>query len=450
MQSTALPIAYGLFILLTVGVLVLPARWAVFSFLLLAMVDASGISQTSSFLGEATNGVKALLLPVALFLRLSPRREPFRNWSFTSKLWMVFAGYVAFAILWTPYPLPGLKMAAYVGSYVLLYPVLKKTWEEGTVDLHLVVLCVWAALGLGVLQTYILGNPLGRIEGRFTGFTSPQNFATFLVCCLALILFSQLPRATVIFNSILILAAILLSGSRYVFLGTVTVFLLLALTQFQARSRRVKFGSGAALLGIAALGLALWVVARYAPDSRMNELQESYSEGSVENIGTLVERLGIYETAINQIVDRFNGQWGTFVFGSGTSSAARIFDEFNAPAWQENQDANRAVHDEFLRALYEWGVIGAILFLSFVVATFLRYAKAAFRQRKAGALAVIAIFPTMLLGLAIENILAGAVTGGGTGYLLVLAYGASFAGHPSFGQAEVVRVPEKTICWTLV
>ena len=76
---------------------------------------------------------------------------------------------------------------------------------------------------------------------------------------------------------------------------------------------------------------------------------------------------------------------------------------------EDTLDPNRAIHDEWLRALYEWGIVGlAVLigvFATLVAAVLVRYRNPATRH---GAIAVFSFLPAFMLAFSTENALAGA------------------------------------------
>lgn len=93
-----------------------------------------------------------------------------------------------------------------------------------------------------------------------------------------------------------------------------------------------------------------------------------------------------------------------------------------AQAGEDAVDGNRVLHSEFLRALYEWGVPGVVLLCLFVATLCVGYAKKAWREGGGRSLAFLGMFPSILFGLAIENLLAGAASAAGIGIVVTMAY----------------------------
>jgi O-antigen ligase len=164
------------------------------------------------------------------------------------------------------------------------------------------------------------------------------------------------------------------------------------------------------------------VLVHFAPENRLNELVDyaETSSSSYEDVGTFAWRVLIYQEAIDQILNR--SALG-LLLGSGTSSAGDVkVDVYSKQFTIEEVDANRSMHDEFLRALYEWGIVGLVLLLGFLASTFRFCWRRAKATREVSTLAYIALFPTLLLGLGVENILANAGHPAGTGYLLAFTF----------------------------
>jgi O-antigen ligase len=175
------------------------------------------------------------------------------------------------------------------------------------------------------------------------------------------------------------------------------------------------------LYATAAILLVVTLLVHFAPENRLNELVSyaSTSSSSYEDVGTFAWRVLIYEEATDQILNR---SVAGLLFGSGTSSAGGVKVDVYTQFTPEDVDANRSMHDEFLRALYEWGIVGLVLLLGFLASTFLLCWTRAKTMKDGQALAYVALFPTILLGLGVENILANAGHPVGTGYLLAFTF----------------------------
>jgi len=112
------------------------------------------------------------------------------------------------------------------------------------------------------------------------------------------------------------------------------------------------------------------------------------------------------------------------VLGSGTSSGGDL-----ASQWEKDLetglDPNRTLHNEFLRAVYEWGLIGLALALALILLLIRNAWQMAVRQGFVPGFAALALTPTVLLLLITGNPLAGPGSAAGVGLLLILSSGSS-------------------------
>lgn len=419
-----------------------PARWALPLYLVSGHLDLSGPTIAPAAEVGAENAVKVLLLPMLLLLRRGWRCHcGLSRW--TAMLWILLGTYSALAVCWSSFSLPALKMVAYLAGYALAFRLFRAGWSRGELTRGGVVAAMWASLGLAAIQTWVVPGWMPGTEGRFTAFVSPQSFAAFLLCVLAVLLFGGRMSAGAWIHATAAVVGIFLSGSRYVLLGA-GVLLAVACAVRLARSGSPAMAAlrmAGGLAGIAAAGALFQLYLWKFPESRLGELVRPNPFGwSVwERSGTWAWRLGIYRDAVQQLAER---DAATLLFGSGTSSGAEFRLARTGNISASEVDANRVLHNEFLRAAYEWGVLGFLLLAGFV-ASLLRDALC--RASRTGGLtawAAVATFPGLLLGLAVENLLSASSTAGGLGYALVLAFG--FSSGP---QTRRMREPHRTASW---
>ncbi len=440
MAELAPVIAKILFWALVVAVLLAPRRWAILAFLVVIQIDVSGPGWASPSAVGLENAIKVLGLPLILLLRLGiPALAPYRSLAF--KLWLLFTGYAAIASLWSPFPLSAAKMVVYLTSYAVVFLVFTEAWRQELIDLHQVVAAVWLSLLLAVVQTYVLGNPFGSPpkliieQARFTTFSAPQSYAAFLVSAAAVILFvpSKMTwrhdRLLTVVTGIGIAMGLVLVGSRYVFIGASMMLFVWGALALRTRLQRSTISRAAAvravLVGLGAFVILLGSVAAVAPDNRIFALRHLVSHGRLNPraIGTFEWRLDAYRTALDQIQSR---PLREDVFGSGTSSAARAVLAFNPTAFPADTiDANRSMHNEFLRTFYEWGVVGTSLFVAFLTTLIGGLFRSARRMGVVPTQVFWGLLPALGLGLLLENVLAGSGTPVGTGFTLVIACAAN-------------------------
>lgn len=185
-----------------------------------------------------------------------------------------------------------------------------------------------------------------------------------------------------------------------------------------------RMASALAILLLVATALGFYFEA--VPSNRIGELVAVLERGEspFNSMGTLIWRKGIYEQAFSRISGREPAE---LVFGSGTSSGASIVLGYDRRYSESHVDANRVVHNELLRALYEWGILGFLLFLSLLVTLAWMFIRTAVLDRAYPAFAFLALFPTILLACMSENILAGSGSPAGIGFLISLTYGIAYS-----------------------
>ena len=425
MPDEALLVARVLFWVFAAGVLLLPMRWSLFCFILAAHMDITSLTFNSATAVGFENTIRIVGLPALLLLRtgFAPLKD--MTWTLPQKIWLGLIVYAAIAGLWGGFPLAAIKMVAYLVAYFVLYLVFCSAWCERWLDIGLVRLVAWSVIALAVLQTFVLGDEWGGLEERFTSFSAPQYFAAFLVAVLAILMFSGARGWFHYATCGGLMAAIVLSGSRYVFVSMVALAVIgcfqLASGRHGSLRWRPNFRKMLLTLGIAAAGIGILVA--YLPYNRIDELVGAVSEddATVEDVGTFAWRLGIYEDVLEHLEKRTGPE---LFFGSGTSSGAALMLNHDPDHYdREGIDGNRVLHSEFLRALYEWGIPGLGLLLAFVVATTTGFVQKIAAEGGGPALAFAGALPSIVLGLAIENMLASAASAGGVGILLAMTFG---------------------------
>jgi hypothetical protein len=393
-------------------------------------MDITSLTFNSATAVGFENTIRIAGLPALLLLRtgFAPLRD--MTWALPQKIWLGLIAYAAIAGFWGGFPLSAIKMVAYLVAYFVLYLVFCSAWCEHWLDIGLVRLMAWSVIALAVLQTFVLGDEWGGLEERFTSFSAPQYFAAFLVAVLAILMFSGARGWFHYATCGGLMAAIVLSGSRYVFVSMVALAVIgcfqLASGRHGSLRWRPNLRKMLLTLGIAAAGIGILVA--YLPYNRIDELVGAVSEddATVEDVGTFAWRLGIYEDVLEHLEKRTGPE---LFLGSGTSSGAALMLNHDPDHYdREGIDANRVLHSEFLRALYEWGIPGLGLLLAFVIATTAGFVQKIAAEGGGTALAFAGALPSIVLGLAIENMLASAASAGGVGILLAMTF--AWKGEP--------------------
>lgn len=316
--------------------------------------------------------------------------------------------YAALASFWGGYQFAALKLLTYLGAYagVLFgYVVLGQT-QPGVLA-KLTVWFVICALVLGVAQTFVFGNPFGNLAYRFTAFGAPQPFALGLAVLAGLLVYQAHQRrvAPALALGLLacIIVALLLCGGRQAFVAATGLCLLGSLPPpGQTRPSRAWLPV-AGLVGGLVLATSLQIAGpkdvaamlRAHPASALLFLSDANLQTSGD-AGTAQARADIFRALWARIRASDARE---VVFGHGTSSAAVVIAEGDVRYRNYDEsslDPNRTAHNEFLRALYEWGVVGLTLFCALLFGV-LRTAYAVLRRSRS--VADLVLFATAGIAL---------------------------------------------------
>ena len=425
-----------------------PIRWSVALYLLLVQIDLSSLGNFSTTSLGVENAIKVVIIPTILLLRI--RKQIHLN-DQTRKIavyWAAFVAYSCLTMAWSPYRTSAVKMAGYFYAYSVLFVVFTIAWQRNWLGSRTLMAIVWISLLGAVVQTFFYGNAFGSdVEfgvWRFTTFSGAQSFAPFLLCILVLLLFGEKLSVLTFATSVAASAAILETGSRSIFLGLLWVLLVYGIFSATRSAQRVRLGMifKRALWFAAAIVILLTVVVQFLPENRLNEMMTAAVEknATIDDVGTFGWRFSLYQRAWDEVTHRNPVR---MLLGSGTSSGADLVLE--GGFFQEaNVDPNRAIHDEFLRAVYEWGIIGLCAFLLFL-GSVLKFGITTLREhRSPQAWAFLAISVPLLISLTVENFLADSGSPGGVGYNLILT--SLVAGYglvpESSLQSEAQMIPE--------
>ena len=400
--------------------MVAPIRWSLIAYFWLANVDVPDLGGGFSML----NILKAFFLPLYLLWRL--RRSPGSVVGTSGGLlWIAFTLYVAIAGFWSLFPAAAVKFVGHLAGSLLICVVLVKAISARKLGVASTPMLAFGALTLAILR-WLVAPDWGDSAGRFSSFVSGQSFAAFIAALYCILLFSRSVRHYTRIPLLSFLAlAMILNGSRMwgtsIALATILAFML-------SRINRHLKVLGAMALGVTLLGLLVFrepllaVVASQSGNNRIADAITAFENGDEvgTGLGTLRFRRQINDLAIREIGDSSTSQ---LVFGHGTSNGATItsslFKYYFAPG--EVMDPNRMLHNEWLRVIYEWGIIGSLVWIGFI-SSVCTLAWKGFDQRLGEATKPLCVYlPGFLINLAGENILAGAGNVVNMGFLLVLA-----------------------------
>jgi len=431
----------ALFWVLAFASVILPIRWSLVCYLLLAQIDYSSLATgwaSASSMGYA-NAVKLVVVPSVMLLRLmlkrygrparvglfiGPLRRVVRSWPFV--LWSAFVAYAAISIAWSPFKLSAVKQLGYFYGYTVGFLLIYYVAERHIAMRRAVYYALGGSIILAALQTYAAGNRFGTTERRFTGYLAPQQFALFVAACIIFLGIDSLSRQkrSGWLGWVFGLAIVLLSGSNTVMLGLLCAFIYVALSGASKKHlQRASLGNVG--LAIAIVGIVVLVVSggiggkaqEFATENRALRAVRALvtDDYSLIDMGTFRWRLGIYEATLATVKTQpLSATW----LGNGTASAAEIGVRHLGKS-STHVDGNRILHNEFLRCLYEWGIFGTVLFLSFLASLAHSLLSTHKRPRAARTMAA-AFLPLLLMMLLVENVFAAGGTAAGLGIVLIL------------------------------
>ena len=348
-----------------------------------------------------------------------------------SLAWLALFAMAGLGVCWSPYPRAGLETLAYLGAWGCLFVGVRalQEWRADAASW----LAVWSAgagLVAATLQTTVFDNPFGGWLYRFTSFASPQVYGLSLALLVALLLIGvrreRLPLVVVAPLAGALVIASQMNGGRQGFLATALVLLFSAIPIGALGWRRLLPLPAAVL----ACAMAFSLLVRAAAPAPMRELLEvndvigllTFSQKSLAesgDAGTTRDRLKIWAALGSRISASSPAE---LAFGHGTASAGLVIAEGDVRYrgyTAETMDPNRTAHNEFLRSLFEWGVVGLAAFAAMVL---LPIAHAAGRLRHHCQSADLVLFAAAGLGIPAYAFLGNTLvaSGGPLGTAIVL------------------------------
>ncbi len=394
-----------------------PLRWSVFAFLCLSIIDfEGGLNGIALF-----NILKGVFLPAFLLWRL--RRFAGHNSVIIAPIaWLLLTCYVGVASAWSVFPDSAHKLVVQmIGSFLIACVYIRAT-KGKFLSAKTAVALVPVCLLFGVLRAAFYPD-WGDGRARFTSFISAQEFAAFLAALYCIVLCGKgLNTATRAVACSAIAAMLIMDGSRIWFVGVVIGTLLsLLLARGQAWLKLCAFAVLVCLLMmlVAASDFFFKFMAEKAPGSRLASTVIAIHQGSSQGVGlgTFNFRKQINDTAISRIK---NADVSELVFGRGTCNGALITASISS-SYKHFPDPNRMFHNDWLRVIYEWGLVGSLFWIC-LFGSIVHYAVRGVAIDPGGDAKPLLIYlPSFMIGLAGENFIAGAGHAANMGLIFALA-----------------------------
>ncbi len=408
---TNLPVV--LYVILFLIALFAPLRWSIIGFLVLSNIDLGSLSSSIG----AMNTAKAMVLPVWMLWR-------FRAYAGHGKItaapvaWSLLIIYVAVASAWSQFPAYAIKLIGHLLGSLIICMMLIRATKGGYLTVRTILPVTAGALGIATIHWFFLHHWGGETE-RFTTFAGAQSFAAFITALYCAALSSKSLRAAVRLPLCAVLFfSVWLNGSR-IWIAGLLVSTLVAIFVSEAKSW-VKVVTLGLTLIVGALFIAEFdpmmdLIAQRAPSNRIAAAITDVYGGNFKarGLGTYNLRHELYQRTMDGLESSSVLQ---LIFGHGTCNGALI-----TATVSKNPDPNRTMHDEWLRMIYEWGIVGLTIWLVFMGSLVVYAAKGANTDRGGYSKPLLIYLPAFALGLSGENIIAGAGNAVSVGLLVLIA-----------------------------
>ncbi len=390
-----------------------PLRWSLIAFLLLSNIDLGSLSSAIGLLNTA----KAVVLPIYLLWR-------FRAFAGHTPLtaaplaWTLLILYAAVASAWSAFPMFAIKLVGHmIGSLVICLMLIRAS-KSGYVTPQLALPVGIGAIIIAVFHWFLLHSWGGETE-RFTTFAGAQAFAAFAAALYSLALCSKSIRPEIRIALCSALAmSVLLNGSRLWIAGLCLMTLLSVFVSeiklwIKVTTLGLTFISGA--VAVAEFDSLMGAISQHSQTNRIAAAATAVYQGNTKahGLGTYNLRYELFRRTLQGVK---SGSLWQLLFGHGTCNGALI-----AATLSRNPDPNRAMHNEWLRTLYEWGITGLILWLIFIGSLTVYAIGGARRDSSGYSLPLLIYMPAFALGLAGENFIAAAGNASSVGFLLLIA-----------------------------
>jgi hypothetical protein len=394
-----------------------PLRWSIVAYVMLSAVDFSSGDSGIGIL----NAMKGLGYPLVLMWRL-------KNYAGHGKvvlapvMWLLLIIYAGIASFWSYFPLSAVKLTVeMLGSFLICVAFMRATKAGFLTPSSILFPATAGVLALGVLRGLFLPN-WGDSPYRFTGFTTAQGYASLLASLFALALGARTLRSWERWLLCVgLFVALVLDGSRIYVIGLIVSTVVALLISYSRPWLKILGVASIVLLVVGLVAEKDVLLRMISQGARLNRVADTINavyEGNFRStgLGTYQFRRGLYQRAFKALTE---SSLAELAFGHGTSNGRLLLGTMARAA-----DANRAVHNEWLRILYEWGGVGLGLWFVFIF-SIIFYAFQGVRKDRLGHARPLLIFlPAFLGGFSTENVLAGAGHAENIGFVLLAALAA--------------------------
>ncbi len=404
-----------LYLILFMITVLAPLRWSIIAFLILTNIDLGSLNASIGLLNTA----KAMVLPVFLLWRLSAYSGHDKI-SPAPVLWGLLVVYVAIASSWSLFPAYAIKLLGHmIGSLVICLMLIRAT-KGGFLGYQTIMPVTCGVIGMAIFHRVFLHNWGGETE-RFTTFSGAQAFAAFATALYCAALFATSLKVTLrAILCVVLVGAVLANGSR-LWIGALLLSTLLAVFVSETRTWIKVVTLGVVLILISICTVELDTLMEFmANEAAHNRIAAAISDVyggnfNARGLGTYNLRHELFERTVESLETSTTKD---LVFGHGTCNGALI-----AATLAKNPDPNRAMHNEWLRVLYEWGIVGLVLWILFILSLMVYAAQGVRSKAPDYAKPLLVYLPAFALGLSGENIIAGAGSAVSVGLLVLIALG---------------------------
>ena len=411
-----LPIA--VFVVLFCIAIFAPLRWSIVAYIMLSAVDFYSGDNSIGIM----NAMKGIGYPIVLLWRLKLYAGHGKV-VLAPVAWLLLVVYSGIASFWSLFPLSAAKLTVeMLGSFLICLGFMRATKAGYLTPSAVLVPATIGVLIIGVLRTVLLPN-WGDSPHRFTGFTTAQGYASLLTALFAMALGTRtLHFAVRWLVCIALFIGVVLDGSRIYVIGLILSTVVALLVSYSRPWLKLLGVASIILLVVGLVAEKDVLLQAISQGARLNRLADTINavyEGNMRStgVGTYVFRKNLYQRAFKAIAESSLLQ---LTFGHGTSNGRLL----RGTLVRGVGDPNRAVHNEWLRILYEWGGVGLGLWFVFIFSIILYAFQGVRRDRLGHARPLLIFIPAFLAGFSTENILAGAGHAENLGFVLLAALAA--------------------------